>query len=285
MTNNTLHRIENVFLSNEDLSSAIDLIKSLHDVDFSGYGKESLRRRFNRLMIINNWSTYYELKFSITNGKLPVTDILSEITVNMTSMFRDVNFYKAAKTSLFPYLETFPSFKIWHAGCSSGEEMYSFSILMEEAGLLKKSTQYGTDLNQEVLKVAKKGVYQLKDMAPYAQNYMKCGGVKPFSNYYVAKYNAVKMQSLLSKRMIFSQHNLVNNSSFNEFECVICRNVLIYFNKELKGRVLKLFYDSICPGGFLLLGGAESIKGTVVENLFEVIDGNNKIYRKKISYE
>jgi chemotaxis protein methyltransferase CheR len=266
MTNNTLHRIENVFLSNEDLSSAIDLIKSLHDVDFSGYGKESLRRRFNRLMIINNWSTYYELKFSITNGKLPVTDILSEITVNMTSMFRDVNFYKAAKTSLFPYLETFPSFKIWHAGCSSGEEMYSFSILMEEAGLLKKSTQYGTDLNQEVLKV-------------------KCGGVKPFSNYYVAKYNAVKMQSLLSKRMIFSQHNLVNNSSFNEFECVICRNVLIYFNKELKGRVLKLFYDSICPGGFLLLGGAESIKGTVVENLFEVIDGNNKIYRKKISYE
>jgi chemotaxis protein methyltransferase CheR len=285
MTNNTLHRIENVFLSNEDLSSAIDLIKSLHDVDFSGYGKESLRRRFNRLMIINNWSTYYELKFSITNGKLPVTDILSEITVNMTSMFRDVNFYKAAKTSLFPYLETFPSFKIWHAGCSTGEEMYSFSILMEEAGLLKKSTQYGTDLNQEALKVAKKGVYQLKEMASYAKNYMECGGVKPFSDYYVAKYNAVKMLSLLSKRMVFSQHNLVNNSSFNEFECVVCRNVLIYFNKELKNRVLKLFYDSICPRGFLLLGGAESIKGTVVENLFEVIDGNNKIYRKKISYE
>lgn len=281
MTNSKLYRIENVFLNKENLLSIVDLIKSLHGIDFSDYGEESLRRRFNRLMIINNWETYYELKFGVLNGVLSISDIISEITVNVTSMFRDVRFYKEAKNQVFPYLETFPSFKLWHAGCASGEEMYSFSILLEEANLLNRCTQYGTDLNQKVLEQAKKGMYDLKDMAVYAKNYMKCGGVKPLSDYYVAKYDAVKMVSSLSKRMVFSQHNLVSNTTFNEFECVICRNVLIYFNKDLKNRVLKLFYDSLSPRGFLLLGGGESIKGTVVEKLFEEVDGVNKIFRKK----
>lgn len=283
MASKELHIIESGFLNDHELNEVIDLVNSIHGMDFSNYGIESLRRRFNRLMMHFNCKNEYELKFAITNGQISLTELLAEITVNVTSMFRDVKFYNAAKEHLMPYIETFPSFKIWHAGCSTGEEMFSFAILLNDQNLLKRCTQYGTDLNQDVIKQAKSGIYDLKEFSNYANNYMQCGGTKAFSDYYTAKYNQAKMASVLSKNMVFSQHNLVKDSSFNEFQCVICRNVLIYFNKTLKNKVLQLFLDSLSPRGYLMLGNGESIKGTVVENQLEVIDVNQRIYRKKIS--
>lgn len=267
-------------ITDEDLKQIVAVTQNIFDFDFSGYAPESLKRRFVRLMERLNFNTVYEYQYAVTNGSISRETLLNEITVNFTDMFRDPSvFFQIIKT-IFPYLKSFPEFKVWHPGCSSGQEMYSLAILLKEHGLLKRSLQYGTDINSEVLKTAEKGIYNLVDIRKYSTNYLESGGKNSLSDYYTVKYQLTKMNSELKKNMVFSMHNLLKNASFNEFQLIICRNVLIYFNRELQNKVLSLLIESLATYGYLVLGDKETISFYENRNQLEVIDKQCRIYRK-----
>src|SRR5690606_2011309 len=204
---------------------------------------------------------------------------IEEITVNVTEMFRDPTFYKALREKVFPQLGTYPFIRIWLAGCSTGEEAYSIAILLKEANLYHKSLIYATDLNPGVLETAQKGIYAINQMRQYSENYILSGGREDFSSYYRANYEMVKFNADLREKMIFSTHNLVSDSSFNAFQLVVCRNVLIYFEKELQNKVLRLFDDSLDPLGFLALGAKETLRFSNLEKQYKQLD-SEKIWRK-----
>jgi len=196
-------------------------------------------------------------------------------------MFRDPLFYKVLRTEILPVLGPKPFIRIWHAGCSTGEEVYSMAILLKEANLLHKSLLYATDLNPEVLDTAKKGVFPLRMMKDYSENYMESGGAKDFSHYYTANYGLAKFGEDLSDRMVFSQHNLVSDGSFNEFDLILCRNVMIYFDKDLQERALKLFDESLAKLGYLALGTKETIKFSPLKIKYSQFN-KDKIWKKVI---
>jgi chemotaxis protein methyltransferase CheR len=195
-------------------------------------------------------------------------------------MFRDPEFFRALKSQVFPNLQTYPYRKIWHAGCSTGEEVYSLSILLKESGMLDSSIIYATDINTKALSQAKEAIYPLKLMQDYTRNYIRSGGEASFSEYYTAHYDEAILSSTIKKNIVFSLHNLVNDGSFNEFNMIVCRNVLIYFNKELQDRVFGLFHDSLSPLGYLALGSRESLLFSKYQSYYKVVDKVNKIYRK-----
>jgi len=199
--------------------------------------------------------------------------------VNVTEMFRDPSFYSALRKKILPQLATRPFIRIWHAGCSTGEEVYSMAILLHEANLLNKSLLYATDLNPDVLEEAGKGIFSLGQMKQYSENYIESGGRQDFSSYYTAKYDRVIFNDIFRKRMIFSTHNLVSDSSFNEFQLILCRNVLIYFNKDLQERVFWLFDGSLERLGYLALGSKETMRFADVATKFEQLPGE-KIWKK-----
>lgn len=205
---------------------------------------------------------------------------MEQITVNVTEMFRDPGFFLELRKQVLPVLATYPLIRIWHAGCSSGEEVFSTAILLQEMNLLHKSVIYATDINESVLEKARKGIFPLKYMQQYSQNYQQSGGQQEFSRYYAANYEYVKFTDSLSEKIIFAAHNLVTDRSFNEFQLIICRNVLIYFNKELQDKVLHLFSDSLEQLGFLALGAKETLRFTSVAPLFKPLAQKEKIWRK-----
>ena len=204
---------------------------------------------------------------------------IEEITVNVTEMFRDSSFYKELRTQILPVLGTNPFIRVWHAGCSTGEEVYSVAILLHEAGLLQKSLIYATDLNPSVLEKAKSGIFPIGLMKQYSENYIASGGMQDFSSYYIANYEGVKFNQALRSKMIFSTHNLVSDSSFNEFHLIVCRNVLIYFDKELQERVFNLFDASLGKLAYLALGSKETIKFSDIQKKYSQV-GKEKIWRK-----
>ncbi len=267
-------------LSDKDLRHMISVTQNAFDFDFSGYAPESLKRRFIRLMERLDYNTVYEYQYAVTNGNISRETLLNEITVNVTDMFRDPEVFFQIVKVIFPYLKSFPQFKIWHPGCSSGQEMYSLAILLKEHGLLRKSLQYGTDINSEVLKTAEEGIYNLVDIKKYSANYLESGGKHSLSDYYTVKYQLTKMDSELKKKMVFSMHNLVKNPSFNEFQLIICRNVLIYFNREQQNKVLSLLIESLATYGYLVLGDKETISFYEDNRQLEVVDKQCRIYRK-----
>ena len=197
-------------------------------------------------------------------------------------MFRDPLFYKAIRDEIIPIIKTYPFFKIWHAGCSSGEEVYSMAIILKEEGIYDRAQIYATDFNQQVLKKAKEGIYHIDKIKEYTRNYQKAGGVNSFSDYYMAKYDSVILDKSLKKNIVFADHNLVSDSVFGEMNMIVCRNVLIYFNSDLQKNVVKLFEESLRPGGFLCLGSKENLKLSGSFSDFKVIDDKEKIYKKKL---
>jgi len=208
--------------------------------------------------------------------------ILRDLSINVTEMFRDPGFYLALRKEVVPVLKTYPYIKVWHAGCSTGEEVYSFAVLLKEEGLYDRTQIYATDFNRNVLDIAKKGIYPIDRIKEFTANYQSAGGTQSFSDYYMANYDSVIYDQSLKKNMVFAEHNLVTDSVFAEVNLVICRNVLIYFNKELQNRVINLFYDSLINGGYLGLGSKETIQFTSKIDKFEVINKEEKIYKKKI---
>ncbi len=261
------------------IAELTEVIKKIHGFDFSEYSKASLSRRLNRIMQLKKLS-FYDLKHLLINDHHYFQIFLDEVTVNVTEMFRDPNFYKALNSSVIPYLSTFQHIKMWSAGCSSGEEVYSLSVLMQQAGLSKKAFIYGTDVNTEVLHEAKRGIYSLRKIKSYSENYNLTGFPGSLSDYFTIMYDAATIHSELKQNTLFSIHNLISDNVFNEFQFISCRNVFIYFETELQERILNLFYKSLCPLGFLCLGSKETIRSDYFKLRFKVINSKENIYQK-----
>ncbi len=266
-------------IDDRELEVLINDIFEYHGFDFSGYSKASFKRRVDRLYQLDGFRSFSEFLSKVRSEPHYFKRMVEEITVNVTEMFRDPHFYKVLREEILPILATKPFIRLWHAGCSTGEEVFSMAIMLKEANLLHKSLIYATDLNPMVLDVAKKGVFPLRMMKQYSENYMASGGEKDFSHYYTANYGLAKFSEDLSEKMVFSQHNLVSDSSFNEFDLILCRNVLIYFDKDLQQRALELFDDSLAKLGYLALGTKETIKFTSLQIKYKQVN-KDKIWKK-----
>lgn len=263
-----------------ELETIISDLQEWYGYDFSNYSRASLKRRVNRLWSIDRFPSLAELRFRLRSDQQYLRRFVEEITVNVTEMFRDPAFYLALRRSVLPVLATYPFIRIWHAGCSTGEEVYSMAIMLQEEKLLHKSLLYATDLNPSVLEKARKGIFGLAQMKTYTENYIAAGGKTEFSTYYAAKYGHAKFDESLREKMVFSTHNLVSDSSFNAFQLILCRNVLIYFDKQLQDRVLQLFDESLDHFGFLGLGSKETLRFSGVMEKYSQL-GNEKIWRRK----
>ena len=248
--------------------------------DFTNYSRASLKRRITRLIALDKFLSFAEFRFKLIEDRDYLQHFVEEITVNVTEMFRDATFYRALREDVLPVLATWPMIRIWHAGCSTGEEVYSMAILLHEANLLHKSLLYATDLNPTVLEKVRSGIFPLSQMKQYSENYILAGGKKDFSSYYTALYTAVKFDERLSKRIVLSTHNLVSDGTFNEFQLILCRNVMIYFDKPLQDRALGLFYDSLEMLGYLALGAKETIKFSKAAANFKQLASKERIWRK-----
>ncbi len=264
----------------EDLETLLYEVLDKYGYDFTDYSRASLKRRINRLISLDKFPSIAEFRYRLTNHSDYLHRFVEEVTVNVTEMFRDPPFYKTLRTEVLPVLATYPFIRIWHAGCSTGEEVYSMAILLQEANLLHKSLIYATDINPGVLEVLRKGIFPLAQMKQYEENYSRSGGTRDFSKYYTTKYNLAKFDQAFSEKMIISTHNLTSDRSFNEFQLICCRNVLIYFEKNLQDRVLNLFTDSLQTRGFLALGSKESLKFSTVNTYFKQVENKEKIWRK-----
>lgn len=273
----TIHSDEHI--SSSELEELIQWINQIHGFDFRGYSRASLKRRVTRVLHLYHLRLF-DLKALLVNDHDFFEEFVVQITVNVTEMFRDPFFYKALREKVIPYLASYQRLKIWNAGCSTGEELYSFAILLKQEGFLQRSFLYGTDINPQVLEKAKKAIYNLSNMKVYSENYHNAGYEGSLADFYVAQYDAAAISNELKKNTLFSVHNLVSDAAFNEFQVVSCRNVLIYFNTELQARVIQLFYDSLCPFGFLCLGSKETLRGSNIEERFRVIDKIGNIYQK-----
>jgi chemotaxis protein methyltransferase CheR len=266
-------------ISSEQLNELIDIVKKIHGFDFSDYTEASFKRRLARIMMLKKLE-FYDLKHVLVNNAGFFQEFLEEITVNVTEMFRDPAFYKALKTQVVPYLSTYQHVKIWCAGCSSGEEVYSLAILLNEEKLAKKSFIYGTDINTEVLNEARKGIYSLRKIKSYAENYLFTGLPGSLTDHFTMMYDAAAIHSELKQNTLFSVHNLISDTGFNEFQMISCRNVFIYFETELQYKILDLFYKSLCPLGYLCLGNKETIRSDAFRKKFKVINQKENIYQK-----
>src|SRR5690606_35126701 len=252
-------RLENLSLFEQKVEVLLTEIHQYYGYDFRGYARASIYRRINRFLTNKGIANIEALAEAIFRDNYFFESFLQEITVNVTEMFRDTSFFVSLRKNVLPILSTYPHIKIWDAGCSTGEELFSLAILLEEEGLLHKAKIYATDINQKVLRHAKEGIYPASNIPGYTTAYYAAGGKKEFSSYYHSNYGSLKFKSSLIKNVVLYPHNLATDSSFNEFHLIICRNVLIYFNRDLQERVLKLFDESLITLGYLGLGKKESL--------------------------
>lgn len=268
-------------IESAELRRLLTSIRNVYGYDFTDYAEASVIRRVTHFMRANKIGTIQGLDEVLLRNETMFAHFVQEFTVNVTEMFRDPSFYKSLREHVLKHLATYPIIKIWIAGCSTGEEVYSIAILLKEEGLLNRAVIYATDINQRALQVAKEGIYRMELMKSYTINYQKAGGKKTFSDYYAAKYDAVMMDKSLRNNIVFSLHNLAVDTSFNEFQLILCRNVLIYFNQRLQNKAINLFYDSLSPFGFLALGNKESLLFSDKIGNFATVDRHEKIYRKE----
>jgi chemotaxis protein methyltransferase CheR len=248
--------------------------------DFRDYSVPSLRRRIWKRIYAEGLATVSGLIEKVLHDSQCMERLLLDLSINTTAMFRDPTFYLAFRQKVVPMLRTYPFVRIWHAGCSTGEEVYSMAMLLQEEGLYDRCRIYATDINEAVLQKAKSGIFPLAAMQENTSNYIAAGGTGTFSDYYTARYDYAIFRPSLRENVVFAQHNLVTDASFNHFNVIFCRNVLIYFNNVLQERVQQLFFDSMEMFGILGLGKKESIRFTGVADYYEELDHEEKIYRR-----
>jgi len=248
--------------------------------DFRSYAYASIRRRLWKRVEAEGLRSISELQALVLHDSTAMDRLLLDLSISVTAMFRDPDFYRVFRQDVVPLLRTYPFIRIWHAGCSTGEEVYSAAIVLEEEGLLDRARIYATDINGNVLKQAKAGIFSLTRMQEYTENYIRAGGTRSFSEYYTAMYDGALFSPSLTRNTVFSQHNLVTDRSFSEFHMVFCRNVLIYFDRALQDRVHALFYDSLVMFGVLALGSKESLRFSQYEDCYEMLHVKERIYRK-----
>lgn len=267
-------------LEDIEIDLLLEAVYRRYGFDFRNYARASLRRRLSRRRDLEGIATISGLLERLLHDPDCMERLLLDLSINVTAMFRDPGFYRAFRERVVPVLRTYPFLRIWNAGCSTGEETYSLAVLLAEEGLLDRTRIYATDINQSVLARARDGVFPLEKMREYTENYLAAGGTRAFSEYYVAAYDGVRFDPALVANVVFAQHNLVADRSFNEFQVVICRNVLIYFDKTLQDRVHRLFHDSLSRFGILVLGQKESVSFTPHEHDYQALDDAHRIYRK-----
>lgn len=255
-------------------------VHRLYGYDFRNYALPSLKRRIWHHAHAENVSSISALQEKVLHDRACFERFVYSLSIPVTEMFRDPGLFLTFRQKVIPLLRTYPYIRIWHAGCSTGEEVYSMAILLHEEGLYDKARIYATDMNARSLQQAKEGVYEIGKMKQYTKNYLEAGGTRAFSEYYTAKYNSVILQPYLRKNIIFAEHNLATDTSFNEFNVIFCRNVMIYFNDELRDHVHGLFHESLSRFGVLVLGAKESIHFTRFSSSYEPLDRVEKIYRK-----
>jgi chemotaxis protein methyltransferase CheR len=267
-------------LIDDEIDHLLIKIHQQFGYDFSDYSRASIKRRITRFLLNNKISGIDELTPALMGHADFFEYFIEELMVNVTEMFRDPSFYKALAEKVLPVLSTYPFIRIWDAGCSTGEELISLAIMLHENKLLKRTRIYATDINQKSLLIAREGIIPLSEIPGYSKNYLHAGGKNELSYYYSEEKKNVVFRRELLENIVFYPHNLASDASFNEFHLIVCRNVFIYFNKQLQERVLKLFIDSLIPLGFLGLGKKETISLSAHVSNFNIIDSEEKIYRK-----
>jgi chemotaxis protein methyltransferase CheR len=263
-----------------ELELLLEGIFRKYGYDFRSYAPSSLRRRVWNTVRAEGLQTISGLQERVLHDPACMERFLLALSVNVTAMFRDPLFYLAFREKAVPLLRTYPFIRIWHVGCSTGEEVYSMAILLQEEGLYARCRLYATDMDESVLRRAKDGIFRLEKMQEYTTNYVRAGGRRSFSEYYTAAYDHAIFNASLREHVVFAQHNLVTDGSFNEFNAILCRNVLIYFNKSLQDRVHNLLYDSLATFGVLGLGDKESMMFTPHQRDYEELEPGEKLYRK-----
>ncbi len=257
----------------------LEAVYRRYGFDFREYARASLRRRLWRRMNVEGLQTITQLHDLLLHDPNCMERLLRDLSINVTAMFRDPSFYVSFRENVVPTLRTYPFTRIWCVGCSTGEEVYSLAILLHEEGLYERARIYATDINENVLDAAQAGVYPLERMQQYTQNYIRAGGKSEFSEYYVAAYDRARFSRELAENVVWAQHNVAMDSAFNEFNVIVCRNVLIYFDKPLQDRVHRLFAESLETFGVLALGRKESILFTPFADRYDEIDADERIYR------
>ena len=263
-----------------EIALLLEAIYRRYGFDFRQYASASLKRRVWRRIHGEKLQSVSGLIEKVLHDPTVMERLLLDLSINVTAMFRDPEFFLALRRHVVPQLRTYPFARIWNAGCSTGEETYSLAILLQEEGMYKRSRLYATDINQAVLERARRGVFPLAKMQDYTQNYIRAGGARAFSEYYVAEYDGAQFRRSLLENVVFAQHNLVQDSAFNEFHLIVCRNVMIYFDKPLQDQVHRLFYESLPMFGLLALGQKEAIAFTPYADRYEELAPGQRIYRK-----
>jgi len=259
----------------------IDAIFHRYHYDFRGYAQASLKRRLASALVQFDCKTLSQLQDRVLHEPTVFPALLEYLTVQVSDMFRDPSYFLALRTEVVPLLRTYPSLRVWVAGCASGEEVYSLAILLHEEGLLERSIIYATDINPAALERARAGIFPLSELQQYTRNYQAAGGVAGFSQYYTAAYDAARFDRELCRRVTFADHSLATDHVFSETQLILCRNVLIYFNRQLQDRAIGLFAQSLCHRGFLGLGSKETLDFSSHGSGFEAVSRRERIYQRK----
>ena len=263
-----------------EIDLLLEAVYRQYGFDFRSYARGSIRRRLWRRIYAENLNSISGLQERVLHDAGCMDRLLLDLSINVTAMFRDPSFYRAIREKVVPMLRTYPFVRVWNAGCSTGEETYSIAILLAEAGLYERSRVYATDINESVLELARHGRFPLQRMREYTENYIAAGGTRAFSEYYVSEGETARFRPELADNVVFAQHNLVSDGSFNEFHLILCRNVMIYFDRQLQERVHDLFHASLCHLGVLAMGGKESIGVSRHADAYEPVDVHERLYRR-----
>lgn len=264
-----------------EISLLLEAIYQKYGYDFRQYSEAHIRRRIMNRMAMSGLEDVSQIQSMVLKDKTFASQLLQDLSITVTEMFRDPGFYKSLRENVMPILKTYPFIKIWHAGCATGEEAYSMAIIMQEEGLYDRTTIYATDFNQQALNKAKEGIFSNKMIKEYTMNYQLSAGKESLSGYYTSNYGNVIMNQSLKKNIVWANHNLVTDSVFAEVHLILCRNVLIYFDKDLQNKVQKLFYNSLINGGILCLGSKEGLRFTDFYEEYKDVDKKQKIFKKK----
>lgn len=268
-------------IEENEIELLLEAIYRRYGYDFKSYARKTINRRIKQFIQLEQMESVADLITPVLKDETFAFKLIQRFSITVSEMFRDPFVYRSLKKHVLPLLRTYPSFKIWHAGCADGEEVYSLAILLKEEGILDRATIYATDFNHDALAAGKKGIYQIDDIDQVCKNYLEAGGQGKFSDYYYSAYGAVSMSSDLKQNITFASHNLVQDESFGEVHLILCRNVLIYFDQSLQKRALKLFSDSLINGGFLCLGAQEDMIRHHKYKYFKTIDSTSRIFQKR----
>ncbi|MCG2742512.1 MAG: protein-glutamate O-methyltransferase CheR [Desulfobacteraceae bacterium] len=264
-----------------EIDLLLETIYQRYGYDFRSYARASIVRRTMLFRSNAGCASVSEMIPRIIDDEDFASHLIRYFSIAVTESFRDPLVYRAVREKVIPLLRTWPHCKIWHAGCATGEEVYSLAIVLKEEGIYDRTTIYATDFNNEALDRARAGIYEIGKLKEATRNYQQAGGKRSFSEYYHARYQAAAMDKALNERVVFSSHNLASDSAFGEMHLVFCRNVLIYFNHDLQNRALGLFTESLVHGGFLCLGTKEDLQFSDFSDRYELVDKNARIYKKK----